>query len=118
MRLCDFGSCEESPIHVRNQSEREKVEEAILKETTQMYRAPEMVNLYMRDRLTEKTDIWALGCIFYSLIFLKHPFQDVGSLAILQAKFNIPADSPVSPDAITFLHRMLDVSLFIDCLFN
>ena len=23
-----------------------------------MYRAPEMIDLYMRDELTEKTDIW------------------------------------------------------------
>ena len=77
-----------------------------------MYRAPEMLNLYMRDRLTEKTDIWALGCIFYSLCLLKHPFQDQGSLAIQQAKYVLPKEMTVSSDAIEFLHRMLDVSSF------
>ena len=42
----------------RTPEERSKAEENIGKETTQMYRAPEMVDLYLRDELTEKTDIW------------------------------------------------------------
>lgn len=75
-----------------------------------MYRAPEMCNLYMREQLTEKTDIWALGCIFYAIAFLKHPFQDMGSLGILAGRVNIPKDSPVSEDAHVLLKRMLDVS--------
>jgi hypothetical protein len=74
-----------------------------------MYRAPEMVDLYMRDQLTEKSDIWALGCVFFALCFLKHPFQDVGSLGILAGKYTIPAHAPVSEDAITILKRMLDI---------
>lgn len=74
-----------------------------------MYRAPEMVNLYMRDVLTEKTDIWALGCIFYCMCFLKHPFQDGGNLAILGRKITVPSESPVSLDAHEFMFRMLDV---------
>jgi serine/threonine protein kinase len=85
-----------------------------------MYRAPEMINLYMRDQLTVKTDIWALGCIFYSICFLKHPFQDQGSLAIQQAKYVIPKDMTIDNDGIEFLHRMIDVRQFsteCDCLF-
>jgi serine/threonine protein kinase len=74
-----------------------------------MYRAPEMVNLYMREVLTEKTDIWALGCVFYCLCFLKHPFQDKGSLAILQAKYTIPEQKSVSSDAVDFMQRMMEV---------
>lgn len=98
---------------MRNQREREKADDGIQKETTQMYRAPEMINLYMREQLTEKTDIWALGCIFYALCFLKHPFQDVGSLAILQAKYSLPSEHTVSTDAIEFLQRMLDVRMVL-----
>jgi AP2-associated kinase len=111
VRLCDFGSCLESPIYCRNISEKEAAEAAIQKETTQMYRAPEMADIYMREVLTEKTDIWALGCIFFALCFLKHPFQDKGNLGILSGSYTIPAQSPVPPDAHVFLQRMLDVSL-------
>ena len=84
VRLCDFGSCVEGYIPLTNASERSDAEEVIEKETTQMYRAPEMIDLYMRTELTEKTDIWALGCILYALCFLTHPFQDAGSLGILR----------------------------------
>ena len=110
MCLCDFGSCREMPIHIRTVDERTAADEHIQKETTQMYRAPEMVNLYMRDELTVKTDIWALGCIFYALAFLRHPFGEQSSLAILNCRINIPASSPISEDAHTVLRRMLDVS--------
>jgi serine/threonine protein kinase len=58
VKLCDFGSCAQGNTFLRSAEERSKAEEIISKETTQMYRAPEMVDLYMRDELTEKTDIW------------------------------------------------------------
>jgi AP2-associated kinase len=58
VKLCDFGSCALGYTPLRTAEERSRAEESISKETTQMYRAPEMVDLYMRDELTEKTDIW------------------------------------------------------------
>ena len=79
-----------------------------------MYRAPELVDLYMRPVLTEKTDIWALGCVLYALCFLSHPFQDAGTLGILNAKINFPASSSIPEDARTLILRMLDVSLQIN----
>ncbi len=106
----------ESPILLRNVTERQAAEESINKETTQMYRAPEMVNLYMRDLLTEKCDIWAMGGIFHALCFLRHPFQDMGSLGILACKINIPKNSPVTQDAHVFMMRMLDVSNYFNSL--
>lgn len=58
MRLCDFGSCVIGHVPLRNVEERAAAEEIIGKETTQIYRSPEMIDLYMRDVLTEKSDIW------------------------------------------------------------
>lgn len=74
-----------------------------------MYRAPEMVDLYMRSSLTEKTDIWALGCLLYAMSFLVHPFQDGSTLSILNARVSFPANSPYSEDLHAFILRMLDV---------
>lgn len=110
VRLCDFGSCVYGHTPLRNATERTSAEDVIEKTTTQMYRSPEMVDLYQRDFLTEKTDIWALGCIFYALIYLLHPFQDAGSLGILSGKINYPANYTVSEDAQIVLKRLLDVS--------
>lgn len=41
-----------------------------------MYRPPEMCDLYLKYDITEKVDIWMLGCILYTLCFYKHPFVD------------------------------------------
>lgn len=65
VKLCDFGSCVIGYVPTRTPEEKSKAEEVISKETTQMYRAPEMVDLYMRDELTEKTDIWVSCCSFH-----------------------------------------------------
>lgn len=109
VRVCDFGSCYDGYIMLRDAGERSAAEESISKETTQMYRAPEMIDIFMRPRLTEKTDIWALGCIFYALCFLTHPFQDAGSLGILGAKIKMPPNAPVSAESRVMITRMLDV---------
>ena len=58
IRLCDFGSCVTGHISIATPFERSVEEERISKTTTQMYRAPEMVDLYLRNILTEKTDVW------------------------------------------------------------
>jgi serine/threonine protein kinase len=78
-----------------------------------MYRAPEMVDLYMRSSLTEKTDIWALGCLLYAMSFLVHPFQDGSTLSILNARVSFPANSPYSEDLHALILRMLDVRPYI-----
>ena len=76
-----------------------------------MYRAPEMIDLYLRPMLTEKTDIWALGCVLYAMCFLTHPFADGSSLGILNGKVTFPADSPYDPSSVhALIMRMLDVS--------
>lgn len=51
-------------IPLETAEQRANEEEAVEKTTTQMYRAPEMVDLYMERELTEKVDIWVSrpGC--------------------------------------------------------
>lgn len=110
IRLCDFGSCCIGYTDLKSLDAKTVAEEIITKETTQMYRAPEMCDLYMRDVLTEKTDIWALGCIFYAMCFLTHPFQDQGSLGILGGNVKIPnTNSQVGAEAQALLLKMLDL---------
>ena len=78
VKLCDFGSAVFGNVLIRNQTEKSNEEEIINKETTPAYRAPEMVDLYMRPVLTFKTDMWALGCILYTMCYCCHPFQEAG----------------------------------------
>ena len=62
----------------------------IQRNTTPMYRAPEMIDLYSNKPVNEKADIWALGCLLYKLCFKVHPFEDSAKLRILNAKYKIP----------------------------
>ena len=68
-----------------------------------MYRAPEMVDLYRNQEVGEKVDVWALGCILYSLCYIDHPFAEESSLQILNAAYTIPSAPPHPPR----IHRLI-----------
>eukprot|EP00474_Spongospora_subterranea_P001729 CRZ02187.1 hypothetical protein [Spongospora subterranea] len=74
-KLCDFGSC---TTRVKAYSTKEEItmeEELIQQYTTPSYRAPEMANLWQRRVVGPKADVWAVGCIIFTVAFLKQPFQ-------------------------------------------
>jgi hypothetical protein len=58
--------------------------------TTPMYRAPEMVDTWSNHAITTASDVWALGCIMYTLCYMKHPFEDSAKLRILNGNYAIP----------------------------
>jgi serine/threonine protein kinase len=65
-KLCDFGSCTTRIIPPRttlSSSEISALEDELERQTTLAYRAPEMLDLYRKRGLTEKTDVWAMGNI-------------------------------------------------------
>jgi len=70
-KLCDFGSAVFGHVDLRTSKARSDAEEVVQKTTTQMFRAPEMVDLYVAKKLTQATDVWALGCCLYSLAFFE-----------------------------------------------
>lgn len=52
-KLCDFGSAVFGHVDLKSPKARAEAEEVIQKTTTQMFRAPEMVDLYMAKKLTQ-----------------------------------------------------------------
>ena len=64
----------------------------IAKNTTPMYRAPEMLDLYQDFPITEQSDIWALGCVLYLMCYNEHPYEDSAKLRIINANYTIPAN--------------------------
>jgi serine/threonine protein kinase len=73
--------------------------------TQAAYRAPEMVDLYSGTPLSTALDIWALGCLFYMLLFNKSPFP-TGKLAILSRKYT-QVEHNYPPQIIAFMEHML-----------
>ncbi|KAG9486304.1 hypothetical protein GDO78_006615 [Eleutherodactylus coqui] len=64
----------------------------MIRNTTPVYRTPEIIDLYSNFPIGEKQDIWALGCILYLLCFKQHPFEDGAKLRIVNGKYSIPED--------------------------
>ncbi|OQV17255.1 Cyclin-G-associated kinase [Hypsibius exemplaris] len=93
VKLCDFGSATvttHAPDMSWDSLRRNLVEEEMTRNTTPMYRAPEMLDLYNNYPINEKLDVWALGCCLYVLCYMVHPFEDSAKLRILNAKYTFP----------------------------
>ncbi|KAG0053035.1 hypothetical protein BGZ83_001740 [Gryganskiella cystojenkinii] len=110
-KLCDFGSATTNILRGDNIPKTVKdiqlLEEEINNHTTLQYRAPEMLDLYMRRGIDEKIDIWALGVLLYKLCYYTTPFEEQGQLAILNARYTIPDHPVFTPGLISLFQSML-----------
>ncbi|PHH80231.1 hypothetical protein CDD80_2432 [Ophiocordyceps camponoti-rufipedis] len=96
-KLCDFGSAAPPRPAPTTVVECRLMDEDVQKHTTLQYRSPEMIDVYRKQPLNEKADIWALGVLLYKLCYYTTPFEEQGQLAILNASFRYP-DYPVFSD--------------------
>ncbi|KAL6709407.1 Ark- serine/threonine protein kinase [Coniothyrium glycines] len=90
-KLCDFGSTAPPRPAATTAAEGRLIEEDVQKHTTMQYRSPEMVDVYRKQPIDEKSDIWALGVLLYKLCYYTTPFEEVGQMAILNATFKYPS---------------------------
>ncbi|KAI4210768.1 MAG: hypothetical protein LQ351_006444 [Letrouitia transgressa] len=89
-KLCDFGSAAPPRPAATSAAEGRLIEDDISKHTTLQYRSPEMIDVYRKHPIDEKSDIWALGVLLYKLCYYKTPFEKEGPTAILNVKFDFP----------------------------
>ena len=89
-KLCDFGSTAPPRPAATNAAEGRLIEEDVQKHTTLQYRSPEMIDVYRKQPIDEKSDIWALGVLLYKLCYYTTPFEEQGQMAILNASFKFP----------------------------
>lgn len=79
VKLCDFGSASTQqilPDPSWNAQKRSTLEDQMSRFTTPMYRSPEMMDTWNNEPIGPPVDCWALGCIFYALVSLRHPFPE------------------------------------------
>ena len=109
-KLCDFGSASTDtliPEKETKESKRDKFD-VFERNTTFMYRPPEMVDEYGSLPVNEKVDIWALGCILYAICFKQQPFQDAQKLTIIKGDYYIPKEAKnYSEKIFDFIRWML-----------
>ncbi|PHH69069.1 hypothetical protein CDD82_97 [Ophiocordyceps australis] len=98
-KLCDFGSAAPPRPAPTTVVECRLADEDVQRHTTLQYRSPEMIDVYRKQPLNEKSDIWALGVLLYKLCYYTTPFEDQGQLAILNASYRCPS-FPVFSDRL------------------
>ncbi|EIW86946.1 hypothetical protein CONPUDRAFT_134281 [Coniophora puteana RWD-64-598 SS2] len=107
-KLCDFGSA--TPVSSRppsNTAEIRALEADLNRHTTLQYRAPEMIDLFLRRPVDEKSDVWALGVLLYKLCYYTTPFEEHGPLAILNVQYRTPPYPVYSPQMNALIASML-----------
>lgn len=93
-KLCDFGlteSMEKTHISRRDQEGG-----------SPRYMAPEVFD--PRQKLTEKIDIWALGCLVAEIFTNKLPHEDCSSIQQVAAKLIVKRLAPYPDDSANALH--------------
>ncbi len=90
-KLCDFGSTAPPRPAASNAAEGRLIEDDVQRHTTLQYRSPEMIDVYRKQPIDEKSDIWALGVLLYKLCYYTTPFEEQGQMAILNAAFKFPS---------------------------
>ncbi|XP_003486403.1 cyclin-G-associated kinase [Bombus impatiens] len=113
IKLCDFGSTSNQQILPNpswNAQKRATLEDQMAKYTTPMYRAPEMMDTWNNEPIGPPVDCWALGCIIYSLITLRHPFPEGNKLAIVNGKYTSLPPNPRLACLHDIVKGCLDVS--------
>ncbi|KAG6919035.1 hypothetical protein DXG01_009745 [Tephrocybe rancida] len=106
-KLCDFGSATTVSRPPATTQEIRALEADLNRHTTLQYRAPEMVDVYSRRPVDEKSDVWALGVLLYKLCYYTTPFEEHGQLAILNVQYKIPPYPVYSPQMNGLIASML-----------
>lgn len=109
-KLCDFGSTSTNHKRFEKPEEMGIEEDNIRKHTTPAYRAPEMWDLYRRELINEKVDIWALGCLLFRICYFKSAFDGESKLQVLNGNYRIPELPKYSTSIIDLIRDMLHSS--------
>ncbi|XP_062865869.1 serine/threonine-protein kinase 16 [Trichomycterus rosablanca] len=110
--LMDLGSMNRARIEVRGSREAMSVQDWAAQRCTISYRAPELFNVQSHCVIDEKTDIWSLGCVLYSMMVLEGPydmvFQKGDSVALaVQNPVTIPKPCSYSVELQTLLSSIM-----------
>ncbi|MCL7023491.1 hypothetical protein MKW94_024300 [Papaver nudicaule] len=109
-KLCDFGSTSTNHKRFERPEEMGLEEDNIRKHTTPAYRAPEMWDLFRKELINEKVDIWALGCLLFRICYFKSAFDGESKLQILNGNYRIPEMPKYSSSVTDLIKEMLQSS--------
>lgn len=107
-KLCNFSMATTEAFQCANRDEAERVMRDMDHLNTLSFVAPEMAGPMKGNRIDEQVDMWALGVLLYSMMFMKLPFEASLSTLAKTPHYVIPANSPFSGSFQTILSHLLD----------
>jgi len=126
--LFDFGSVGSARHQISSRQDALTIQEWADSNCTPLFKAPELFNVASDAVLDERTDIWALGCTLYAMMFAYSPFErdaETGSIALAitsGAKFPDDAYKRYPAELIELAKSMLSMDPtnrpFIDSVIN
>ncbi|EPY27649.1 AP2-associated kinase [Strigomonas culicis] len=75
LKLCDFGSASRIYYEPKREAHISAAQDELNSKMTLLYRAPESLDLWSKQRIDTKADIWSLGVLIYVLVFCEMPFE-------------------------------------------
>jgi len=97
--LMDFGSLVRARKFIATRQEALEQQDQAAEHSTMPYRAPELFDVKTGSTLSEKVDVWSLGCTLFALLYGYSPFEpptesslvgDSIALAVTQGQFKFP----------------------------
>lgn len=73
--IMDFGSIVTLPVLISTRAMANTERDDAAVNSTMSYRAPELFDVKVGDVLDTKADIWSLGCVLYTCLVGKSPFE-------------------------------------------
>ncbi|CAD6187859.1 unnamed protein product [Caenorhabditis auriculariae] len=114
--LTDFGSCGRVPRLVENSRQHQEYLDEAAELCSMPYRAPELFTCEVGSMITDRVDIWSLGCCLYALCFFVSPFdltyEKGNSIALaVQSPQMIPypKEAPYNEEVMDLIKWMLAV---------
>lgn len=119
--LTDYGSMTKRTMEVANLRKCQEIQEWAAENCSMFYRAPELFEPQPGSTINEKADNWSLGCVLYTMLFNKGPFDyvcekgDSIALAVANANFKIGTiqeASDWSNELVDLIKSMINVEQF------
>ncbi|SCU80994.1 LAME_0B05270g1_1 [Lachancea meyersii CBS 8951] len=114
--ISDLGSCTRALVEISSRQALLQLQEWRSEHCTSAFTAPEIVDVQLKSVITEKCDIWSLGCTIYAMCFGISPFEREEQIsgasityAITTGKYTTPPGTNRSPKLIDIIHKCLKV---------